>query len=334
MTTETLNHIAPYEPLRAQIAELKEANANTVFRYEEPKGNKLARSHVASLRSIKGDVERKRKELKADALEYGRKVDSVAKELSGEIEAMIDVHQGPLDLIESREEARVARHQENIAALMLIPGIEIPGDSVAIRAKLARIKAIVVDDKWQEFKTQGLEAQAATCRALETLLTKLLAQEGEAAELARLRDEQAKRDADNRVKLEAEARAKREEEIRAGAEAKAAAEAARLAMIVEAQNAAKAQAAINAERQKTQAALMAVEKAKVAAAEAEARVAREERERKEAEAKRAANVKHREKVIDEAVEALVRSTEIDRDDAKNVIHGIIAGEIPHVSINF
>jgi hypothetical protein len=53
-----------------------------------------------------------------------------------------------------------------------------------------------------------------------------------------------------------------------------------------------------------------------------------------AEAKRAANVKHREKVIDEAVEALVRSTEIDRDDAKNVIHGIIAGEIPHVSINF
>jgi hypothetical protein len=26
-TTETLNHLAPYEPIRAQIAELKAANA-------------------------------------------------------------------------------------------------------------------------------------------------------------------------------------------------------------------------------------------------------------------------------------------------------------------
>lgn len=59
MQTETLNPIAPYEPIRAQIAELKAANANTVFKYEEPKGNKLARSHVASLRTVKGDIERK-----------------------------------------------------------------------------------------------------------------------------------------------------------------------------------------------------------------------------------------------------------------------------------
>lgn len=332
MTSTTEISLAPYEPIRAQIAELKAANANTVFKYEEPKGNKLARSHVASLRTVKGDIERKRKELKADALEYGRKVDAVAKELTGEIEAMIEVHDRPLREIEEREKARIAKHQENLAALTLAPGIDIPGDSAALGAKLARIKAIVVDDTWQEFKTQGLEAQAATCRAIEARLAVVLKQEAEAAELARLREAQAKAEAEIRAKLEAEARAKREEEIRAQAEAKAKREAADAAMAEARKKEAEAQAAINAEREKVRKAELAVAKAKQEKAEAEARVAREEQAKKDAEAKRAANAKHRQKVLSEIIDDLVN---LDfGDDLGAVAEAMAGGKIRHVKVEF
>ena len=270
MTTETLD-LAPYSEVKAAIAKMKAESAGLTFDYETPKGNKLARSHVASLRTVKGDIERKRKELKAEALEYGRKVDAVAKELTGEIEAMIEVHQGPLDLIESREEARKARHLSNIASLTLIPGVEPPNTSAACRALLARIKGVVVDDSWEEFKTQGLETQAMTVRVLEGQIAKLEKQEAEAAELARLREEQAARDKAAKEAAEAAARAKREEEIRAAAEAKA---------------------------------------------------------------KRAANKRHREKVLGDAVQDVVRLCQLDEAQAKLVLAAIAEGRIRCVTVNF
>ena len=273
MTTETLNPLAPYEPIRAQIEELKIANATTVFKYEDAKGNKLARSHVANLRTVKGDIERKRKELKADALEYGKKVDAAAKELTGEIEAMIDVHWKPLEAIERREAEAAA----------------------AVAAKAAA------------------EAQAK--------------QDAMAAELARLQAAEAERNAAATKEREAAERAKREDAIRAEAAAKAKREAEDAAMAAARQKEAETQAIIARER-------AATEKAKREAAEAESKAAREAKAKADAEAKRAADTRHRNKVIDEAVEALVKSTEIDRDDAKNVIAGIIAGEIPHVSFDF
>lgn len=334
-TAETMNHLAPYDALRAQIAALKTENAKTVFGYDDPKGNKLARSHVASLRNVKGDIERKRKELKADALEYGRKVDAVAKELTGELDAMIEVHQGPLDLIESREEARKARLLINLTALALLPGVELPNTSAACRDKLARIKGTVVDDTWQEFKTKGLEAQAASVRTLESLLAKLEKAEAEAAELARLCEEQAKRDAEARAKAEAEARAKREEEIRAEAEAKARREAADAAMAEARKKEAEAQAAINAEREKTRKAELAAAKAKQEAAEAEANREREEREKREADARRAANVRHRTRVLNEVLFDLNSlGCGCDAEALSAVVEALAAGKVRHVTVNF
>lgn len=341
-TTETLD-LAPYAEVKAAIAKMKSESAGLTFDYETPKGNKLARSHVASLRSVKGDIERKRKELKADALEYGRKVDAVAKELTGEIEAMIEVHQGPLDLIESREEARKMRHLNNIAALTLEIGWDTGLNSIGVRSKLTRISDTVIDDKWEEFKTQALEAQAASRRTLEAHLAKLLKSEAEAAELARLREEQAKRDAENRAKQEAEARAKREEEIRAAAEAKAKREAADAAMAEARKKEAEAQAAIAAEREKTRKAELAAAKARQEKAEAEAKAAREEQEKREAEAKRAANAKHREKILEDVAKAIALAVFTPGDElqkrngaslATSIAEAIAAGKIPHVKIEF
>lgn len=57
MQTETLNALAPYDALRANIEKMRNENANRTFQYETPKGNKLARSHVAELRTVKAQLE-------------------------------------------------------------------------------------------------------------------------------------------------------------------------------------------------------------------------------------------------------------------------------------
>lgn len=344
-TTETLDAIAPYQPLRAQIAELKAANANTVFRYEEPKGNKLARSHVASLRTVKGDIERKRKDLKADALEYGRKVDSVAKELTAEIEAMIDVHQGPLDLIESREEARVAKMEAILASATVTPeGAAFLATSEACRSAIGRIVAVPTDESLAEFRKRIADAKDASLILLNGRLHDLTRQEAEAAELARLREEQAKRDAEAakaraekereereaRIAAEAAEKAKRQAEQAAEAERQRAAAAARL----EAERKEReASAALEAEREKTRKATVAAEKAKREKAEAEAKAEREEQEKRDAGAKRAANVKHRAAVMFGALEALTRYG-VDEANAKLALEAIAAGKVPHVTVNF
>lgn len=341
MTTETLDAMLPYSETRARIATLKRESSALTFDYETSKGNRLARSHVANLRTVKGDIERKRKELKADALEYGRKVDSVAKELTAEIEAMIDVHQGPLDLIESREEARVAKMEAILASATVTPeGAAFLATSEACRSAIGRIVAVPTDESLAEFRKRIADAKDASLILLNGRLHDLTRQEAEAAELARLREEQAKRDAEAakaraekereereaRIAAEAAEKAKRQAEQAAEAERQRAAAAARL----EAERKEReASAALEAEREKTRKATVAAEKAKREKAEAEAKAEREERERKEAEAKRAANAKHRAKVLAEIAEDLESA-----GSPAEMAEAIAAGKVRHVAVQF
>jgi len=57
--------VAAYTPFYAKLAALEKENSELVFSYEDPRGNKEARSHVYKLRQTKGALERKRKEAKA-----------------------------------------------------------------------------------------------------------------------------------------------------------------------------------------------------------------------------------------------------------------------------
>lgn len=56
--------ISAYDPFRAQLAELKTNNEKAVFNYEDPAGNKEARSHIYKLRKTKSAVDRVRKDQK------------------------------------------------------------------------------------------------------------------------------------------------------------------------------------------------------------------------------------------------------------------------------
>lgn len=331
-TVQKLDPALAYAEFRKQIEAAKADNANAVFIYEDPKGNKAARSHIHGLRLIKGRIEARRKEVKAEALEYGRAVDAFAKSLTGEVEEMIAVHEIPLKEIEEREAARVAAHE---AALAAIVTEQLPSDSAGLRAELARVEAIETGEDWQEFRPRAVTAKADQIERLNNLLADAEQAEKQAAELERLRkaeEERIQKERDELIAREAREKAEAEAKAREEAAAKAAAE---------------REAAIKAEAErKEREAREAREKAEREKAEAEQRAeraAKEERERIEREAKakaeaeatekarREADKANRARVIGEAVAAL---EDYCGDSAGAVVGAIVDGLVPHVSIRF
>lgn len=110
-----LAEVVNYDVTETQIADLRSRFADVQFdtpeRYEE------GRKALATVRGLRTAIERRRKELKAEHLERGRKIDNVAKQLTALIEAielpMLD-RKATVDM--AKEEAeRAAREADLIA---------------------------------------------------------------------------------------------------------------------------------------------------------------------------------------------------------------------------
>jgi hypothetical protein len=99
--------ISQYEALTSDI-QIAKQQAVESFDYNDPKGDKAARSYIAGLRKIRSRIESARKEAKSYALEYGRAVDAQAKALEAEILGLIEPHQQALDEIAQQEAAAEA----------------------------------------------------------------------------------------------------------------------------------------------------------------------------------------------------------------------------------
>lgn len=317
--------IVAYDPFRRQLDEWKQQNASLAFDYEDLKQNKEARSHIYKLRQSKAAVERVRKDEKAASLEYGRKVDAEAKEIIAEIEAMIDVHQRPLDEIEQREKERVAAIQARIDGIRKYQ--ECSGhDSNELHNSLASLKALEIDEAFAEFKAQATEALLNAIRAQEAELIVAMQREAQQAELERLREEAAEREQkerDERIAREAAEKAKREAEEsarrqREDAERKASAE--REA----------------AERREMQLRLEKEQAERRAAEAAQAerdRIAREDDERRAAELKREADRQHQAAIHADIIAGMA-AYGVSEDLAKALITAIRKGEIQHIKIQY
>ena len=357
MTTELLDApksaVAEYQPFYAQLAQLEKDNELVAFDYESAKGNKEARSHVFKLRQTKGALERVRKEAKEESLRIGRAVDAEAKEINARIEAMILVHQTKIDEIEQREAARVSAIKmriDDITAAQIHRG-----NSKEIKAEIARIEAVAIDDTWQEFAKDAAIAKDATLVALRADLAASEKSEAEAAELARLRAEaeaRAQKDRDDAIAKAAEERARAEAQAEADRTAKAAAQA-----IADAESKAKAEReaaerrelelklqAEQAERRRVEVEQKAIRDAEEASVRAEAekqRAIQAEKDRvvalakaeADAQAKREANNAHRAKINRAALAALVAGG-LSEDCGKECIKLIASGKVPAVQINY
>jgi hypothetical protein len=197
--------ISQYEALASDI-EIAKQDAVESFDYEDPKGEKAARSYIAGLRKIRSRIESARKEAKSYALEYGRAVDGQAKALEAEILDLIEPHQQALDEIAQREKDRVAAHQATLQMITstIQKGSEEGASSEDIAVMIAWLHGVATDDM-DEFQaaadaeiSNGVRLLTALCgAAVEREKREAL----EAADAQRLAEEEQAR-----LKAEAEAR--------------------------------------------------------------------------------------------------------------------------------
>jgi hypothetical protein len=216
--------LSRWDALALQIAAAESESGGKSFNYRDRYGNKEARSWIASLRRIKGKIERARKDAKAVHLERGRAVDETAKLLEATVQGLIEPHQFHIDMIEAEEQARIDAHRavlERIATLA--EGVTTSAEAVACLQELAGIDPTTLE----EFSAAGTNRHAEATERLQELRDDLQRQETERAELESLRAEKAAREEAERIErirqeaIEAERRQAAEAAQRAEAERQA-----------------------------------------------------------------------------------------------------------------
>jgi len=176
-----------------QMSELRKNN-NVVFDLSEEKGMEEAKAHVRGVKKVRTALEKSRKAAKANALAYGRAVDGQAKEIEGQIDELILVHEVPIQEVEQAELDRINAHEEVISGLIeliALPTDGVPRASDEIEAILYGAKSIYIGPDLEEFEEEARELQSRVLAELSGYLEKTQRQEEKDAKLKRLEKEQA-----------------------------------------------------------------------------------------------------------------------------------------------
>jgi hypothetical protein len=189
--------ISQYEALTSDI-EIARQGAVESFDYNDPKGDKAARSYIAGLRKIRSRIESSRKQAKSYALEYGRAVDAQAKALDAEILGLIEPHQQALDEIAQREMDRVAGHEESLRLILaMVQSAMVAGQPAAVIREAITWLQVCPTGEMEEFEQQANAEIDNGLRILEALHAAAVEREKrealEAAEAQRLAEEEAAR---------------------------------------------------------------------------------------------------------------------------------------------
>ena len=354
------------------LGKLKAELAGYVPDATTPRGRDEIGSKAKKVGTAKQDLLRIAKTLKEDAQKTLRAINAEEHVVEERCDAIRDQILAPRKAYEQIERDRVAAHQEALAALLALGDVPEGDAPYQIAVRVENLDAAAKRD-WQEYGTRAAEAVRQTRFRLDSLYAAAVKREADAAELERLRAEQAERDRlaavleqqrrEERIAAEAAAKAKADAEAKAEAvrleverraqmEREAAAKRER-----EAQEATQRaqEAAERAEREKgaaiakaEQDRLDAERRAQAAAKEAEARaergrIAAVEAERKRTadakaaeeaeEARRAADKAHRGEVNREALTDLVAAGLSDAH-GRAAIAAIVKGAVRHITMRY
>lgn len=265
------------------------------------------------------------KDLTAELKRQTGAVDAERKAMRDRLDALKAEVRKPLDDWERAEVDRVNGIRLRIADFTSNPFDDQP--SAYYSARLLEIESLDVDESFAEFRDQAQEAKDACLYRLSRQRDTAIAREAEAARIESERQAaaaKAQKEREERIAKEAAERATREAE----ANARAAKEAAERAQAQAEQRAKDAEAKAIKE-----AAFAKVRQAR-AVAEERARADAELRAKEEADAKRAADEAHRERIHAEIVDDLIPATVNDRTIAMELCKAIAAGHIRHLTINY
>lgn len=160
-----MESIVVFDEITATLAKYKAENEKLVFAYETPEGEKQARSHIAKLRKAKTIISDIHREAKADALAFGRKLDSKKRELTGEVDSMVARHKDPLDAIEAEKQAKIDAEKNRFEEEEAQRLAELETREAAVREAEAKVAAEKAESERVEREKRIAEEAAATAKA-------------------------------------------------------------------------------------------------------------------------------------------------------------------------
>ncbi len=172
MTDQT--DLAVFDPIKALTVKVQEEDAALELDHTTEEGEMRLRSWVRTVRGYRAGLEKIRVAAKAKGLEYGRAVDSKAKELKGPFDTIIDARMKPLDDIEDAKRAKAEAIVEAEQAAKAKAEVDAAADLKRREAKVAEGEA--------KIKAAEDAANAETAKAEQAEREKRIA--AEAAENA------------------------------------------------------------------------------------------------------------------------------------------------------
>jgi len=328
----------------AYFAELK-AEAAVDADIDTAKGRDAIKSAAQSIRTRKAAIDRTRKGLTEHWRNQTAAVNAAGKVLEAEYDALIEQVRAPVTAWEKAEDERKAEADRILEWLADAKTVHYGMTSEAAENRLNTVRGINLNPDILGVRIDmATDLRDEAVAKLTEAVASLKAQEAQAAELERLRAEQAAneerrqreeqerqaaaaREAAAKAEAERLERAKAEAAEQARRDAEAAAEQERIERERAAQaeidaanaRAAEAERAAAAERQR----LADLEAAQKAAADAEA----------QEKARREADLAHREQVIEAAADALT-ALGLTKKLATAVVNAIAAGGVPNVEVQF
>lgn len=320
------------------------------------KGRDAIKSFAFKITRTKTAIDDAGKKLNEDARARINVVDAARKVAREKLEEMAKGVRKPLTDWEEAEKARVAAIDGMIAQLKAHARVDSLDTAAMVRERGTQVWNITLDpDVFQDRLAEVQQIKAEAVDALNNALARLTKEEADRAELERLRAAEAERLAKEQAEREEREAAERAQaEARAAEERRVAAEKAeqeRLARVQqEAEERAKreAEAAAEAERlriQREHEEALAAERRRAEEAERAAqaerdRIAKEDADRQaEADriaaeqARREADQAHRTSVKTAAKQALM-TCGADEETARKIVVAILAGEVPNVTLRF
>lgn len=207
--------LVEYSRTEAALAALRQKYSGAKFDLTTTAGDKAARAARLDLKTLRTSLEAKRKELKAPAVEFGRKIDDEAKRITGEIVALEDPIDAQIKADEKRREderlereriaaERAAGFRAKIDAIRACVAKSQGLPSERISNGIAQVESIVTDEAtWAEFAEEAAQAKSMTLAAMLNLRDSAKAREEEAARVEAQRLENERIAAEQRAAAEA-----------------------------------------------------------------------------------------------------------------------------------
>lgn len=174
-------------------------------------GYALAKLRIHDLVTLRTGLETRRKEKKAGALAYGRRLDACAKDLKARIEKLELKHKDAKHKVDA-EKARIKREEKERKETILkrIDAITKFSDTTGLSSEEIAVKieklstAVINDERYQEFRKEAEEAKDRTGAQLEAAMGDALDKEAEERAEQEERERIAEEQRIAQVKLDAE----------------------------------------------------------------------------------------------------------------------------------